>query len=82
MSEHTGGTYFYHVDGPRLGSDDVIIPISLYKGMVMTIHGHEEQFEVVEWNYHHGHGDEEAGLRIILKPSKTKSQWKVTNFPR
>ena len=27
------GTYFYSVDGKRLGSDLVVVPIPLYKGM-------------------------------------------------
>ena len=60
-------TIFYDVDNNRLGSDEGILPITLYKGMDMTIHGHNKKFEVVSWNYHHGHPDEDAGLRIILK---------------
>lgn len=81
MSVSEGGTYFYLEDWQRLGSDAEILTISLYKGMQMSIHGHEGMFNVVDWNYHHGHGDEEAGLRIILKENK-KSTMKVTNFPR
>ena len=68
MSEmENKGTYFYRVDGRRLGSDLGIVPIPLYKGMKITIHGSPNTFEVVDWQYHHGHPDEEAGLRIILK---------------
>ena len=82
MSEYAGGTYFYHVDGHRLGDAPKIIPITLYQGMQITIHGHEETFEVVEWNYHYGHGDEEAGLRIILKPRVKDGTWSRTPFLR
>jgi hypothetical protein len=60
-------TIFYDDQGNRLGSDEGIVPIPLYKGMQMSIHGFEEIFEIVDWNYHHGHGDEDAGLRIILR---------------
>ena len=60
-------TIFYNTDGKRLGDDEGVVPIPLYKGMTITIHGYEETFEVVDWNYHHGHGDEGAGLRIILR---------------
>lgn len=63
----TGNTYFLDRDGKSLGSDDGILPIPLYKGMFITIRGHDGPFEVVDWNYHHGHSDEQAGLRIILK---------------
>jgi hypothetical protein len=41
------GTYYY-LDGKRLTSDDEVIQVTLYKGMVITIHGHEEAFEVVD----------------------------------
>jgi hypothetical protein len=61
------GTYFYDEDGKRLGSHDGVIPIPLYKGMEITIHGYDGIFKVIDWNYHHGHPDEEAGLRIMLK---------------
>lgn len=49
-------TIFYDIEGKRLGSDDIILPITLYKGMIITIHGYSNKFEVVDWNYHHGHG--------------------------
>jgi hypothetical protein len=58
--------FFYDTNGKRLGSDD-LQPIPLYEGMTITIHGYDDTFKVVEWNYHHGHPDEEGGLRIILE---------------
>ena len=61
------GTYFLDEEGKSLGSADGVVPIPLYKGMVITIHGHDGTFEVVDWTYHHGHPDEQAGLHIILK---------------
>jgi len=61
------GTYFLDEKGKGLGSADGVVPIPLYKGMEITIHGHDATFEVVDWNYHHGHPDEQAELRIILK---------------
>ena len=61
------GTFFLDTAGNRLGSDTILLPIPLYKGMTMTIHGHQGEFRVVDWNYHHGHPDEDAGLRIILE---------------
>lgn len=59
------GTFFYDNEGNRLGSEEGILPIPLHKGMKVTIHGHSSIFEVVDWEYHHGH-PEEAGLKIIL----------------
>ncbi len=62
------GTFFYdELSGKRLGSDDDVVPIPLYKGMIITIHSYDEVFEVTDWQYHHGHPDEEAGLKIWLK---------------
>ena len=60
-------TYFINTNGEQLGNDEGILPITLYKGMIITIHGYSCEFRVVEWNYHHGHPDEDAGLRIILE---------------
>lgn len=60
-------TIYYDTEGNQLGSDDIILPITLYKGMTITIHGYDHKFKVVDWNYHHGHPDENAGLRIILE---------------
>lgn len=59
-------TYFRSEGGDQLGSAEGVLPIPLYKGMTITIHGHSGEFAVVDWNYHHGHPDEAAGLRIIL----------------
>lgn len=53
--------------GNELANNVGLLPISLFKGMVMTIHGHSRPFEVLDWSYTHGHPDENAGLRIILK---------------
>lgn len=62
------GMFFYNTEGERLGSGD-LQPISLYKGMIITIHGRDETYVVDDWSYHHGHADEERGLKIILKPA-------------
>ncbi len=59
-------TNFYDTQGNRLGNAEGILPISLYKGMRITIHGYSDTYEVIEWEYHHGHPDEESGLKIIL----------------
>jgi len=67
MSDNFGDTYFLDEDGERLGSAEGIIPITLYRGMTITIHGYDGAYEVVDWNYHHGHPDEDAGLRITLR---------------
>ena len=58
---------FYDVDGTKLRASEEVMPIPLYKGMKLTIHGYHESYEVVDWNFHFGHPDEDAGLRIILK---------------
>ena len=60
------GTYFYDTEGNRLGSDEGLLPITLYKGMKITIHGYPNEYEVVDWEYRKVHSDEEAGLKIIL----------------
>ena len=67
-------TYFYTKEGRRLASDAGILPITLFKGMRITIHGYDATFEVSDWQYHHGHEDEEAGLKIILKEVQTQSR--------
>lgn len=51
----------------RLASEEGILPLPLKEGMIITIHGYEERFEVMEWMYHHGHEDENAGLIIVLR---------------
>jgi hypothetical protein len=60
------GTYFYF-GGKQVSNQDGILPISLYKGMEVTLEGYKEKFQVADWNYHHGHKDKEGGLRIILE---------------
>ena len=66
IEEHRG-TYFYDTDGNRLGSEVGIVPITLFKGMKMTICDHDGEYRVVDWNYHLGYKFEEAGLRIVLE---------------
>lgn len=61
------GMFFYDTEGNGLGSDNHLRPIPLYRGMNMTIHGHDGVFEVEDWNYHHGQPDENPGLHITLK---------------
>lgn len=60
-------TYLKSEDGTSLGTLKDVISIPMYKGMTMTIHGKEGEFTVVDWNYHHGHDDENDGLRVILR---------------
>lgn len=60
-------TYFYDGEENLLCDYPGILPIPLYKNMKITIHSHAGDFSVVEWEFHHGHPDEESGLRIILK---------------
>ena len=60
-------TRFVDAEGNELGSDIGILPIPLFKGMKITIHGQSHSFSVVEWSYHHGHPDEGASLKIVLK---------------
>lgn len=69
MSEHdeTRVTFFESEDGESLGSDIILLPITLYKGMRITIHREGiETYYVRDWYYHHGHPDEKAGLHIVL----------------
>lgn len=64
-------TIYYDTEGKRLGIDEFLLPITLYKGMEITIHGYGGTiFEVVDWNYRKGHPDENARLRITLKSIK------------
>jgi len=59
------GMFFYDSEGERLGSGD-LWPIPLCEGMEITIHGRDGKFKVKSWSYHHGHPDEEWGLKITL----------------
>jgi hypothetical protein len=63
-------TFYYDTEGNKFGSDEFLLPITLFKGMIMTIHGYEGIFEVLDWNYHKGPPIEKGGLRIILNPLK------------
>ena len=67
------GTYFYDTEGNRLASDNGLLPIPLFKDMRITIHGYDGEFHVVDWSYHHGHPDEEAGLRIVVRHVEERS---------
>lgn len=66
--EIMGNTYFINsTTSQSLGDLEGILPVTLYKGMKITIHGHSQLFFVENWHYHHGHPDEQAGLKIYLK---------------
>lgn len=67
MHQINGNTYYCDEDGNRLGSDVGLLPISLRENMKITIHGYSGEFLVVNWSYHKGHPDEDAGLKIILR---------------
>ncbi len=67
MSLEGDKTYFYNTNDELLGTITAVLPITLYKGMTITITKYDGKFEVVDWNYHHGHEDEQTGLRIILQ---------------
>lgn len=60
-------TRFESREGDLLGDIPGMLAITLYKGMQITIHGQPGPFKVVEWRFHHGHPDEEAGLTIVLE---------------
>ena len=70
-----GTTYFFDTNKQPLGDFSGILPITLYKGMKMSICSCDNEYEVVEWNYHHGHPDEKGGLRIFLKETSTKAPY-------
>lgn len=58
--------WFMDSNGNPLGDWLELLPIPLYKGMIVTMHGSSQVFEVVEWSWHHGQDDEKSGLRIVL----------------
>ena len=68
-------TYFYDTNKEKLADCPGILPIPLYKGMKMSIHGFNREYEVVDWNFHNGHEDEKGGLRIFLKETSTKATY-------
>lgn len=72
MSDEHVATYFFDEEGNSLSSQPGILPIPLFKGMEITIHGHQGAYEVVNWTYHIGQPDEGAGLTITLKLSDSK----------
>jgi hypothetical protein len=57
---------FFVCGKKTLIEEDGILPIPLFKGMIISIHGYEKDFVVENWTYHHGHPDENAGLTIYL----------------
>lgn len=73
-------TIFVDKDGNELGHEEGLLNIPLVKDMIITIGGHsEDEFMVVEWQYHHGTLDEDSKLKIILrkKPQGMKNFIKV-----
>jgi hypothetical protein len=60
-------TFFQLANGDGLGTAEGILPLSLFRGMTITIHGHSGSFKVKDWYFHHGHPDEDAGLHIICE---------------
>jgi hypothetical protein len=61
------GTYFYDTEGNRLASESGVLPIPLFKDMIITFHGKSGEYHVVDWSFHVGQRLEEAGLRIVLR---------------
>jgi hypothetical protein len=75
MSTENDTTYFYNTNKEKLGDCPGVLPIPLYKGMKMSIHSYDNEYEVVDWNFHFGHSDEKSGLRIFLKETSTKAAY-------
>ncbi len=67
MTDEMYSTYFVRRNGDSLGTAPKLLSIPLRQGMQITIHGHPEKFTVVDWHFHYGHSDENAGLTIILE---------------
>jgi len=67
MSTENLTTYFFDTNKEKLGDCPGVLSIPLYKGMKMSIHSYNKEYEVVDWNFHLGHPDEKGGLRIFLK---------------
>jgi hypothetical protein len=59
-------TSFFDTENNMLGVACELLPIPLYKGMLISIHGCAGNFKVIDWSYHHGHPDEGNGLKIFL----------------
>jgi len=79
MSTENLITYFYDTNKEELGNCPGVLPIPLYKGMKMSIHSYDKEYEVVDWNFHFGHPDEKGGLRIFLKETSTKAAYQNFN---
>ncbi|MCB9763906.1 MAG: hypothetical protein H6739_29315 [Alphaproteobacteria bacterium] len=60
-------TRFYDTEGMKLGSLPGHFFIPLYKGMRITIHSSQDEYVVKRWEFHLGHADENAGLRVVLE---------------
>ena len=58
MSEPEYWTYFEDMNGGSLGDTPGVLPVTLFKGMKITIHGHPGIFLVESWPSHNA---EEAG---------------------
>ena len=67
MSLYGHRTYFLDINDQEIFSFEELLSIPLYEGMIITIHGEKGIFIVKSWNFHHGHEDERAGLRVILE---------------
>lgn len=67
MTNELYSTYFVNLNGDALGDAPVLLPIPLRQGMQITIHSNPQPFTVVDWRFHLGHRDENAGLTIVLK---------------
>ncbi len=61
------GTYFYDTEGNRLAGENGVLPIPLFKDMIITFHDKSGEYHVVDWRFHVGQRLEEAGLRIVLR---------------
>ena len=75
MSNENEITYFFNEKKEVIGNRSGILPISLYKGMKISLHPYNNEYEVVDWNFHAGHPDEKGGLRIFLKETPTKAAY-------
>ncbi|MGD9110337.1 MAG: hypothetical protein PVG93_05305 [Phycisphaerales bacterium] len=75
MSTENLVTYFYDTNKEKLGDYPGVLHIPLYKGMKISIHPYDNEYEVVDWNFHFGHSDEKAGLRIFLKETSTRAAY-------
>ena len=75
MSTEDLVTYFYDINKKKLGDHSGILPIPLYKGMKMSLHSYDKEYEVVDWNFHLGQPDEKAGLRIFLKETSANAAY-------